>query len=392
MFWPALTLFLLALAAGVHVRWRAVCRRQAALARAEHERLRSAHEAGRAEILSRQDALLNSMAEGILLLDQQGIIQLVNPAFSRLFGLGADVRNRTLMEALRAHELADLVTRARGGQPVLGHEFHLQSPHERWLEVNASAVVNGGGKVQGTVLVFHDVTRLKKLESARRDFVANVSHELRTPLSLIKGYVETLLDGASGQPEVAEKFLLTIARNTERLRLLMDDLLAISQLESGGARLQLGPVRLAGLAKKVCEDFQSRANPRQVTLVNAVPDLTVRADPDRLEQVLCNLLDNAIKYGREGGTVTVAARSLPNQEVEVSVSDDGPGIPRDSLERVFERFYRVDKARAREQGGTGLGLAIVKHIILSHSGRIWAESEAGHGATFRFTLSAGWKP
>jgi two-component system phosphate regulon sensor histidine kinase PhoR len=209
---------------------------------------------------------------------------------------------------------------------------------------------------------------------------------LRTPLSLIKGYVETLLDGAKDNPEVAAKFLQTIDRNAERLKLLIEDLLTISELESGRVKLNLQSVALRPLTEKVLADFRSRAATRQVTLREEVPDLRVRGDADRIEQVLCNLIDNAIKYGRNEGTVSVSAQPANAGQIEVSVQDDGPGIPPESIERIFERFYRVDKARSREQGGTGLGLSIVKHIIQGHGGRAWAKSELGQGTTFYFTL------
>lgn len=232
--------------------------------------------------------------------------------------------------------------------------------------------------------MIHDLTRLKQLERTREEFVANVSHELRTPLSLIGGYVETLLDGAKDNPEVSVKFLQTIQRNSERLQFLIEDLLTISQLESGRLTMHLQPVRLPALVDKVLEDFRSRAAARGTTLANAVPDLTAPADADQLQQVLGNLVVNAIKYGRANGTVKVTAQSV-DDAVELCVQDDGPGIP-DSLERVFERFYRVDKARSREQGGTGLGLSIVKHIVQSHGDKVWAKSELGNGAAFCFTL------
>jgi two-component system phosphate regulon sensor histidine kinase PhoR len=333
-----------------------------------------------------EQVIFDSMIEGLLLLDEHGRIQLANRAFADLFGITSDIRGWTIIEALRLHELAALVSSLETQKQVSGFEMKVPGPTERWLQINAAAIFNGGGKRHGTVLVFHDLTRLKQLENARQEFVANVSHELRTPLSLIKGYAETLLDGARDDPEVATRFLQTIDRNAERLRLLIEDLLAISELESGRVKLNLQVVALAPTVAKVLDDFKTRAAAKSVTLLNQAPDLAVRADPDRLEQVLGNLVDNAIKYGRANGTVVIGARPTDAGQVEVSVQDDGPGMPPDALERIFERFYRVDKARSREQGGTGLGLAIVKHIVQSHGGRAWATSQLNQGATFYFTL------
>jgi two-component system, OmpR family, phosphate regulon sensor histidine kinase PhoR len=338
------------------------------------------------QLQTQQEALFNSMVEGVLLLDEHGRIQLANRAFANLFGVTNEVRGRTILEALRLHELAALVRSLDTQKQVLGFELRLPGPNERWLEINAAAIFNGHGLRHGTVLVFHDLTRLKQLENARQEFVANVSHELRTPLSLIKGCVETLLDGARDEPEAATKFLRTIDRNAERLRLLIEDLLTISEVESGRVQLNLQRVSLAAVVSKVLDDFKRRAAAKRVTLASRVPDFTVQADVDRLEQVLANLVDNAIKYGRLEGNVTVGGQALGSGEIEVSVQDDGPGIPPEALERIFERFYRVDKARSREQGGTGLGLAIVKHLVQSHGGRVWATSEAGQGATFYFVL------
>jgi two-component system, OmpR family, phosphate regulon sensor histidine kinase PhoR len=333
-----------------------------------------------------QEVIFDSMVEGLLLLDERGRVQLANRAFTGLFGLTADIRGRTIMEALRLHQLADLVRSLDTQKQVLGFEIKLPGPNERWLQINAAAIFTDQARRQGTVLVFHDLTRLKQLENARQEFVANVSHELRTPLSLIKGYVETLLDGARDNPETATRFLQTIDRNADRLKLLIEDLLTISELESGRVQLKLRPIALAPVVAEVMEDFRCRAAAKSVTLVNQAPDLAVRVDPDRLEQVLGNLVDNAIKYGRSNGAVTVGGRAIDGGLVEVFVQDDGPGIPPEALERVFERFYRVDKARSREQGGTGLGLAIVKHIVQCHGGRAWATSDPGRGATFHFTL------
>ena len=387
MFWPVATCISLAAAAGIHLWWRSKYEQARRRAAADLEQLRHEHEHDSAHALTRQEVLFNSMTDGLLLLNESGRIQLANRAFTNLFGVTVDVRNRTVLEALRMHELAEIAGSLSAEKPALEHELKLSGLDERWLHVNGAAIFNGNGRRHGTILLFHDLTRLKQLENARQEFVANVSHELRTPLSLIKGYVETLLDGARENPDVAVKFLQTIDRNAERLKLLIEDLLTISELESGRVRLNLQSVRLKTVVQNVFEDFKSRAAAKGVKLIDETPDLTVRADMDRLDQVLSNLVDNAIKYGRAKGTVVVGAALSNGSEVEVFVRDDGPGIPAEALERVFERFFRVDKARSREQGGTGLGLSIVKHIVQGHGGRVWAKSESGAGTCFFFTLS-----
>src|ERR1017187_1395204 len=240
------------------------------------------------------------------------------------------------MEALRLHELADLVKSLDWQKQVLGYELKLSGLSERWLQINAAAIFNGNGRRHGTVLVFHDLTRLKKLESARQEFVANVSHELRTPLSLIKGYVETLLDGAKDNPEVSTKFLQTIHRNSERLQFLIEDLLTISELESGRLKMNLQLVQLRPLVEKVLEDFKTQAAARRTTLTNELPDLSAHADADRLQQVLGNLIGNSIKYGRSDGQVTLTGNKTDGGMIELCVRDDGPGIPAEALARVFE--------------------------------------------------------
>lgn len=350
-----------------------------------NDRQRLTEHQGRAQ----QTAVFNSMVEGLVLLDGEGRIQIANRQFSRLFGAGDDLTGKTIIEAARMHEVAELVDGLSADEPAHGSELRLPGLPDRWLEVNAAAVFDEQRKRQGTVVVFHDLTRLKKLERNREEFVANVSHELRTPLSLIKGYTETLLDGAKDNPEVSLKFLQTIDRNAERLKLLIEDLLTISELESGRIRLQLQPVALRPLVSKLCEDFKPRAASREVTLVNEMPELTANADSDRVLQVLSNLVDNAIKYGGGEGTVTLRGRAAEDGKIELCVADTGPGIPADARERIFERFYRLDKARSREQGGTGLGLSIVKHIVQSHGGKVWVESEPGQGSRFYFSLPQG---
>src|SRR6267142_1733190 len=335
---------------------------------------------------AQQQVLFNSMLEGLLLLDGKRRIYLANRAFKNLFSLKTELRGKTVMEALRLHELAELVARVETEGQVFDYELKLPELSGRWLRVNAAVISNSAGEREGTILVFHDVTRLKQLERTREDFVANVSHELRTPLSLIKGYVETLLDGAKDNPEVAAKFLQTIERNADRLKLLIEDLLTISELESGRVKLNPQVVALRPAVDKVLDDLKVHAGARNMNMFNRTPELSLRADSNRLEQVLANLIENAIKYGRPNGNVNIEAGPAPDGFVEIRVTDDGPGIPREALERIFERFYRVDKARSREQGGTGLGLSIVKHIVQTHGGKVWAKSELGRGATFFFTM------
>ncbi len=337
--------------------------------------------------LAEKEALFNSMVEGVLVLGQNGRVSMANRALGNLFSISQDIVGKSILEVLRIHELAPLVNRVAKERQVLAFEITLAGIEQRIFEVNASAVFSRNGEQEGTILVFHDLTRIKRLQNTRQEFVANVSHELRTPLSLIKGYIETLLDGAKDKPEVAERFLRTIDRNANRLSLLIEDLLTISQLESGKTVLNFARVDLHQAVDRALEDFFPSARDKRVKLTNAVPpQLAARADANRLHQILGNILDNAIKYGRADGTVSVAAKMAEDGKIEVSVADDGPGIPPDSLERIFERFYRVDKARSREQGGTGLGLSIVKHIVQSHSGRVWAVSRLGVGSTFFFTL------
>ena len=384
--WPALTFLAIGALVALHFWWRGRFLRAREAASLEVEALQRQQQQSAFHHQVRQEAIFNSMVEGLLLLDERGRVQLANRAFANLFEMRSELAGKTILEVLRVHELAEMVERLGPDRPWTSREMRMPGIVELWLRISAAAILSSEGKRQGTILVFHNLTRLKQLERTREEFIANVSHELRTPLSHIKGYVETLLDGAKNDPEVSTRFLETIARNAERLELLIEDLLTISELESGRVKLNLQAVELRSVVAKVFDDFKSRAEARKIALANDVSALPARADPGRLEQVLSNLVDNAIKYGRTGGHVTVGARTIDDGKVEVFVRDDGPGLPADSLERVFERFYRVDKGRSREQGGTGLGLAIVKHIVQSHGGSVWAKSGAGRGTTFYFTL------
>ena len=384
--WPVLTILAVAVAVGIHFRWRAKFRRQQAQLQADMEVFQQRQQQTTVDAKAQQQVLFNSMLEGLLLLDRNRKIYLANRAFKGLFNIKTELRGKTVMEALRLHELADLIENVEAKDQVFDHELKLPDLSERWLQVNAALVKNSAGEREGTILVFHDLTRLKRLERTREEFVANVSHELRTPLSLIKGYVETLIDGARHDPQVLERFLKIIERNTQRLDLLIQDLLTISALEAGRMKLSLHPVALRPLVEKIFTDLKPPADNKNITLVNQLPELTATADASRLEQVLANLVDNAIKYGRAQGHVTVGGKKRDDGKVEIFAQDDGPGIPTEALDRVFERFYRVDKARSREQGGTGLGLSIVKHIVQAHGGEVWVKSEPGKGATFFFTL------
>ena len=386
--WPIFTILAIAVAIGIHFAWRQKFLRQQQQVYAEMEDSRRRQQQTTVDAQAQQQVLFNSMLEGLLLLDRNRRIYLANRNFKNLFGLKTELRGKTIMEALRLHELAELVERVETEGQVFDHELKLPELSGRWLRVNAAVISNSAGEREGTILVFHDLTQLKQLERAREEFVANVSHELRTPLSLIKGYVETLLDGARDNPAIVERFLKIIERNTQRLDLLIQDLLTISALESERIKLNLQPVELRPLVEKIFSDLKPPAENKNVGLVSWLPELTATADVNRLEQVLANLVDNAIKYGGAQGNVTVGGKKLDDGRLEIFVQDDGPGIPAESLDRVFERFYRVDKARSRDQGGTGLGLSIVKHIVQAHGGEVWVKSELGKGATFFFTLPA----
>ena len=369
----------------LHLWWRTKLGREREAWRAKDSERENSGRSIVGEAVARQDALFDSMIEGVLVLDETGRVQFANQGFAEMFSTVGMLRGKILLEAVRSHEIAAIVERAGREQRVEDQEIQMPGDKERWFKINAASVISSDQRRLGTILVVHDITQIKQLERTRQEFVANVSHELRTPLSHIKGYTETLLGGAKDDPEVATRFLQTIERNVERLKLLIEDLLTISEIESGRVMLNLQPVPVRASVEKVFDDFRTRAAARAVTLVDESEELTARADQRRLEQVLTNLVDNAVKYGGNDSRVVVGAR-LSDGMVEMFVQDNGPGLPTESLERVFERFYRVDKARSRDQGGTGLGLSIVKHIVQSHGGRVWVESEPGKGAKFCFTL------
>jgi two-component system, OmpR family, phosphate regulon sensor histidine kinase PhoR len=338
----------------------------------------------------RTAALFDRMVEGIIIVGVDGRIRLANRAAGTLFGFLPPGAGRTVLEATRHHEIAAMVARVENEPEVLDHELRIDGMADtRFFQVNALALRSVEGERDGAILVFHDLTRLRQLEAVRQEFVANVSHELRTPLSLIKSAAETLIDGGKNDAAVTSRFLDIIDKHANRLTLLIDDLLLLARLDSGRVQLKLEPVSLRAAAQDALDDAAILARARGVTLANGVQnDVVADADPERLRQVLANLIDNAIKYGRAEGRVTITGRVIGGARVELTVRDDGPGIPAEAKERIFERFYRVDKARTREQGGTGLGLAIVKNVVQAHGGDVRVESVQGKGTEFFITLRA----
>lgn len=336
----------------------------------------------------RLDTILRSMGEGVMVTSLDGVITMVNPAFRRLFSITGTVEDKKLVEISRHPDLLEAFdSLGRPGMNELVREISIQ-PHDTTL-LTHWVPLNVNGARQGVVAVFHDISDLKKAENMRRDFVANVSHELRTPVTIIKGYAETLLDGLlESDPKRAVRFVEIIASHSERLTNLINDILTLSSLETKDALLELNPLDAAGTIAKACMLLHERAAQKNLTITNetvhgALP--RVMADQGRLEQVVVNLLENAIKYTPDGGTVRLFTED-DDAHVRVSVADTGIGIPFKDLPRIFERFYRVDEARTREQGGTGLGLAIVKHIVQLHDGTVSVTSEPGKGSIFSFTL------
>ncbi len=328
-------------------------------------------------------AVLASMAEGVLVLDAEGRVLLANPRFRSLFGIHGPIEGRIPLEVIRNVEVDEVLRDVRSAEP-LARDVEGVGPRELTLQMHA-AVFPARGKRLGTVLVFHDVTEVRRLESMRRDFVANVSHELKTPLTAIRGYAETLASG--GVPaDRTRSFLEVILRHSERLGALIDDLLQLSRIES--RKLELHPISMdvvvaaRSLLRDLAPRLAEKGHTAEVVDAGAAP---ARADERALEQVLMNLLDNAIKYTDPKGRISVSVRASP-VKVWVAVSDTGIGIPRADLPRVFERFYRVDKARSRELGGTGLGLSIVKHLVQALGGEVHIESEPGRGTRVSFSL------
>ena len=343
------------------------------------------------------DSILRCMVEGLVVIDPKGRVLLINEQAKTMFAVTDEqIRDGSFVEISRSPAMHGIL------REVLTFDFsrdtyskRISLEDGRWFRVNAVSLRNGTERPSGSILVLHDITEIQRLETVRSDFVANVSHELRTPLTAIRGYVETLLHNPPGDPADAKQFLTIIDRHSERLSRLTEDLLIISDLESGARKITFKPVEAGQLVQRVLEVFWDRAAKKNVSLSYSVPTglPLILGDSDRLQQLFINLVDNAVKYTAAGGSVTITARDADSgghaeAGVEIAVADTGAGISEKDLPRLTERFYRVDKARSRELGGTGLGLAIVKHIVQAHGGELKIGSVVNKGTTVRVFLPA----
>jgi two-component system phosphate regulon sensor histidine kinase PhoR len=334
---------------------------------------------------SGMQTIFSAMHDALLVVDSNRQVILTNQTFRKLFGAPEISLATPLLEIVRVPALDRLLSDAFGGNGPVRCELALDDSQ---IELHAVATKNETGQITGALVLFHDITELKKLDQVRRDFVANISHELRTPLSILRGYIETLLDNPKTSREELTRILRVMERHSNRLELLVEDLLTLAQVESGNPDLQLGTVHLASFLRETIHDWEKKFASKQLNIiVDVAPDFsTIRADPTRLQEALHNLLDNAVKYSRERGQIRLSARRRDG-EIELAVSDDGIGIGKEDLPRIFERFYRADKARSPDKvRGTGLGLAIVKHIAQLHGGRVEADSELGKGTTIRVLI------
>jgi two-component system phosphate regulon sensor histidine kinase PhoR len=340
------------------------------------EKIRKADEEKR-----KLEALFSGMSEGVMVLSADGRIESVNRGMQEMAGQSAaNMAGGTILEAFRNAVLHDLLERFREKETTVGGEIELGGDRPLTMDVTISGIQGGDRK---TMLVFHDVTQLKMLERIRTDFVANVTHEIRTPLTAIIGFAETLQRGALDDRKTALKFLHTIRENAERLNRLVDDLLTLSSLELGEAKLHPEAVRIEEAVDQSLTVVGEKAREKGVSVRKEIPEELppILADRDRIAQILLNLLDNAVKFTPSGGSVLVTASPGEKGFLTVRISDTGVGIPKGEIPRLGERFYRADKTRSREMGGTGLGLSIVKHLMMEHRGRIAIDSTVGHGTT-----------
>jgi two-component system phosphate regulon sensor histidine kinase PhoR len=331
---------------------------------------------------ARMEAILASMIEGVLVVNEQGRLQLVNDAARRILKLEKGSIDRSYVEAIRHPGIVEHIGRALSGEETEGLELSVTRDTTRTLVARVAPVVTTG---RGAVLVLHDITELRQADQVRRDFVANVSHELRTPLTAIKGYAEALLDDPD-DGVAREKFLDIIHRHATRMERLVKDLLRLARLDAGQETVELVPCDIEGLLRGIANDFEAIAAQKQQTIDTrvAAEAVTLVTDAAKLHDIARNLVENAVNYTPDGGAIDVRA-SVVEGRFQLTVSDTGHGISPDDLARVFERFYRVDKSRTRP-GGTGLGLSIVKHLVHVLDGEVTASNQSGGGALFTVTL------
>lgn len=331
-------------------------------------------------------AILSSMVEGVIVLDSNLRIISINPTAERILAVSSEaVAGKFFLESIRNNEISEIISSVLRDAKFVSREVSFLFPTEKIFQINVSPIFENK-EVTGCLVVIHDITEIRKLEVVRRDFVANVSHELKTPLTSIQGFVETLLEGALEDKGNSRHFLEIIETHTERLNKLINDLLDLSYLESNEIELSESEFDLSEMVAQIIQGFHHRLKENNITIENKIQlNLYIRADKNKIEQVLVNLIDNAIKFNKIGGAIYIYSTES-SKEITVFVKDSGFGIPAKDLSRIFERFYRVDKARSRELGGTGLGLSIVKHIIELHSGKVGVESIEGEGSKFWFTL------
>ncbi|MBZ4686427.1 MAG: two-component system, OmpR family, phosphate regulon sensor histidine kinase PhoR [Clostridia bacterium] len=336
---------------------------------------------------SRLENILNTMVSGVIVLDYHGMVKIINPAAEEIFGIsGLISEGKHNLEVIRHYGLNEKIKQCLKEEKTIDYEFTIFHPEEKILQCYLAPVYRDK-EIAGATLVFHDITTLRRLEKMRADFVANASHELRTPLTAIKGYAETLLDGALEDEKISRKFVTIINKEADRLMKLVEELLTLSRVESNGSEINLESVDIRAVIKAVSEEMKQRFSDKNISLSLGLPEklAAVKANSNRIKQVMVNLLDNALKYTPEGGSVTVRAYE-EDEDVMISVKDTGIGIPPKDIPRLFERFYRVDKGRSRQLGGFGLGLSIVKHIVHSFGGEIGVESTVNEGSTFWFRL------
>jgi two-component system phosphate regulon sensor histidine kinase PhoR len=329
--------------------------------------------------MQRMEAILRGMSDGVLITDVQGNVVLVNKTFKNLLSVNEDIEGKQIIEVLRNAQLIDIFRNVLESERIISEEISISRPHKDMHLIATAVPIYSGDSITGMVLTLHDITRLKQLEEMRKDFVANVSHEIKTPITAIKGFAETLLDGAMDDKENAVRFLGMIKAHSERLNSLVDDLLTLSRIELGDMPINKTEVNIEQVIDTVFMTLKKKADRKGLYLKKAISDgtQTIYADKDKLIQVILNLVDNGIKFTEKGG-VTVGIDETGGR-ITLYVHDTGIGVSPNHLHRLGERFYRVDRARSRELGGTGLGLAIVKHLVSAHDWNMRIESEPARG-------------